>query len=608
MKAAKCPKCGVAVPMAAGATEVTCPGCGAVLKVRPPASDRSAAKQPSAGPSRPGGPPPLASKTPPAASASMSRAGSEKARRRQPSTRSRGARGGRRAAIGIALAAAVSIAVVIGALSLSRSQTSVPGLAEMDREVEAIRAQAARDKRSDAEYRRKGAERKEELREAWKNERQLLSAIRDAERKLGKIRVRLTNAKAVFDVWEEGQKASGKEAQRREWEKHAGARKATYQGKTAKEWASQLKAEDFLVREHAAEVLENMGMAVATVVPELTDALKDRSARVRSCAARALANAGPQAKKAVPLLARAMYDREHGWPGKDAAEALGRLGPAAKDAVPELIKVVSTADSAYKDPKLARHMPYVKSAAIEALGKIGPEAKAAVPVLLKELRGRRQAAAMVALGKIKAPQAVPHLITALEDQDWEVRQAAAEALRHIGPAAKAAVPALVSELLDPENADRPDMLEILGEALANIGPGAKAALPVLIERMKERHFKGRGSCARALPAIERDGKLGMPALLEVLEERLWHDLYVDILDALGAYGRTAKRILPVLQASAEKGTDDKKAMAACLVRIGGENALVGWMKRLQGQHDAARERVNELRAQLDRLRQERRGS
>jgi HEAT repeat protein len=53
-----------------------------------------------------------------------------------------------------------------------------------------------------------------------------------------------------------------------------------------------------------------------------------------------------------------------------------------------------------------------------------------------------------ALGKLGDPQAIPALIKALGDSDWDVRCAAAEALGKIGD--PQAVPALIQALGDSE--------------------------------------------------------------------------------------------------------------------------------------------------------------
>lgn len=82
--------------------------------------------------------------------------------------------------------------------------------------------------------------------------------------------------------------------------------------------------------------------------------------------------------------------------------------------------------------------------AIEALVAVGAGASKFVrPLLRHETPGVRSRACVV-LGRISPPavDAVPDLIVALEDPDGNVKGRAAEALKAMGPAAAAAIPAL----------------------------------------------------------------------------------------------------------------------------------------------------------------------
>src|SRR5262249_17257568 len=88
----------------------------------------------------------------------------------------------------------------------------------------------------------------------------------------------------------------------------------------------------------------------------------------------------------------------------------------------------------------------IRHYAADALGEIGPAAKAAVPAL----------------------------ISALKDQDWEVRRATANALGKIGPAPKDAVPGLMVALKDPESVVRSSA----AAALKEIALGAVESPPV----------------------------------------------------------------------------------------------------------------------------------
>jgi len=595
MRAAKCPKCGASVPVAAGATQVQCPGCSSLLRVTAPVADRPDQHQQSACPPKPADSPSSTGKTRPTASPSIVSKESDIEQQRQSSAQSETARSHGRAVIKITVGAVVVVGITVAVFSRSSCNSTPPELVELDKQLEAIQAEDTRKRERSEEYARNTAERSRKFQELQKTRRQSVDTISDAERTLDDISIRLTNAKAVFDIWQEDKTAREREAQRQEWQKRAGVGQVAYRGKTPKEWTRQLKAEDAFIRADAAEVLADMGEAASAVVPELTEALMDPEGRVRSGAIRALGNTGIEAKSAIPAIAKAVKDE---YSGLKAVETLGKLGPIAKEAVPQLMELLATPDSSYD-------IRYIKDAAVVTLGEIGPDAKAALPLLLDELKGDRQTAAMIALGKLKEPEAVPYFIAALDDQDWQARQAAAQALRSVGTPAKAAVPKLVSELLAPENAHRPDMLKILVEALAQIGPDAKESLQILINLMKDKNFDGNGraACARALPQIDPLGEESIPALLKVFEERPWIDLDHSILEALGNYGPGAKEVLPALQAAAEKGANNK-AMATCLYKIGGEDATLAWINELQKQKELAAKKVQDLNEKLEKVRRE----
>jgi len=99
--------------------------------------------------------------------------------------------------------------------------------------------------------------------------------------------------------------------------------------------------------------------------------------------------------------------------------------------------------------------------------------------------------------------AVPALISALTDngqpEDYPVRKFAASALGDIGPAAKEAIPALVTVL---KNGKERIVRVYAAESLGKIGP---AALPALITSLKDKDNFVRVNAAVAL------GKIGPAA-------------------------------------------------------------------------------------------------
>ena len=83
-----------------------------------------------------------------------------------------------------------------------------------------------------------------------------------------------------------------------------------------------------------------------------------------------------------------------------------------------------------------------------------------------------QQEAVAALSRL-GPRAVPELINALKDDDWQIRNQAAVVLGTIGPEAKAAVPALIDVLGEEDKYFRSHAAVALGK----IGREARAAVP-----------------------------------------------------------------------------------------------------------------------------------
>jgi HEAT repeat protein len=98
--------------------------------------------------------------------------------------------------------------------------------------------------------------------------------------------------------------------------------------------------------------------------------------------------------------------------------------------------------------------PAVRTSAILAVGEIGPEARKAIPMLIEIIRQTRNhdkrmlLAANTALLKM-GKEIVPHMVSLLEDKDWEMRRGAAWILGKVGPDARDALPALTDALEDP---------------------------------------------------------------------------------------------------------------------------------------------------------------
>lgn len=168
----------------------------------------------------------------------------------------------------------------------------------------------------------------------------------------------------------------------------------------------------------------------------------------------------------------------------------------------------------------------VRRSTVKTLGRIGPQARAAVPALIE----------------------------ALQDPDsFTVRGYAAEALRRIGPDAKSAVAALIEALQDKSVHVRSQA----AYALAHVGPEASAALPELKKMLdKDLQWKHRFAnskvctgvwAAYAIAQLDPDDEVGLTFLVEALDKYADHDDRRQFITALGRIGPRARAALPALR-------------------------------------------------------------
>jgi HEAT repeat protein len=281
--------------------------------------------------------------------------------------------------------------------------------------------------------------------------------------------------------------------------------------------------EDKVARVRATIILQFRHIESVTVLPALTDALKDRDAEVRIQAGYAVGELA-EPKSAIPLLVDALKDPDESvrWA---AAVAVGRLCP---EAVPALCKA------------LRDENPAVRAVAVKALGAAPEEAR---PLMRKEL---------------------PAITPLLDDKDSEVRVQAAFTLRRIDPVA--AVPALVAKLEDAAARVR---LECIG-GLGYIGPDAAAAVEQLIIRLKKDPDPAlRCAAARSLRDIAPKAKAVVSALSEALEDE---DVDVRCRAAyiLGDIGPDARAAVPKLKEASKSDNKTLQRYAeVALKKIGG---------------------------------------
>jgi HEAT repeat protein len=223
---------------------------------------------------------------------------------------------------------------------------------------------------------------------------------------------------------------------------------------------------------------------------------------------------------------------------RDASYYLMKLGPKAKDALPVLIKALDDQDK------------QVWSNSVSAIAAIGPEAKEAIPALIDDLdskRGRgqrgfdknqalvRSAYALTRIG----PAAIPPLIQALGGDDTPLRAGAAKALGGMGPAAKEAIPALISNL---KHADNDVQREVI-ESLVLIGADAK---PPVIAALSSKESRERSAASMTLAGMGRSAQDAAPAMFDQLGKETDVTVRVSLLTALPKIGAEPKTLVPRL--------------------------------------------------------------
>jgi HEAT repeat protein len=155
-----------------------------------------------------------------------------------------------------------------------------------------------------------------------------------------------------------------------------------------------------------------------------------------------------------------------------------------------------------------------RAQAASRLGDYGPKAQAAVPALIEALAGETELreSAAAALAKIGKP-AVPLLAKALDSENPTVLTGAAQALRDIGPDAKAAAPRLVKLLGVEDAVTRIAVVEALGSLR---DPDSVPALGARVRT--DPDFGVRRYAAFALTDLGADAKAAVPDLLDALRQ------------------------------------------------------------------------------------------
>jgi HEAT repeat protein len=342
-----------------------------------------------------------------------------------------------------------------------------------------------------------------------------------------------------------------------------------------------------------------------TVLPHLLKAVKDPAAEVRAKAAHALARL--VGKKAVPILVRLLKDRKAAVREAALASFHGHIREKGRAAIPAIVRCFRDSNKNVRERtawtlyyigrpavpallKCLKHRsPLVRALAAESLehfqplGKIVTRAlaaalkdedeevrrraifalekhggKTAIPALLPFLRNKEDPSfhwATMVLGRLKAKEAIPHLLIFAEDP--AVQRSAVSALKDIGLDKEVAILLFARLVRDPDPAVRSDALgglkqwkreaapalpgliwllqqgnnsrwelENAAKVLAEIGPAAKEAVPHLLPLL-EREENVSAAAAIALWKIDSENEQVLGRLTQLLTEgdltgsRLW---------------------------------------------------------------------------------------
>ncbi len=342
-----------------------------------------------------------------------------------------------------------------------------------------------------------------------------------------------------------------------------------------------LKSSDESVRLRAIDELAARGPHAAEAVAPLVELLKDGSATVRAHAANSLGEIGTAAKPAVAALAKLLKDPDE-TVRRQAVEAVMSIRPGPQVTVPLCAELLEDADPGVR----VRILHTIAEAGVKAvpglivalknekmaygaclvLREIGPAAKAAVPALVETLQDPRpeiRREAILALAAMDNAAAPAVEPIAAALKDEQTRSAATYALGRIGQ-----IPA-DAEAVVRANVKSDDKLLSAASlwALARVHPNDKQvrreATERLIERLKDQDPFVRVAAARALAALPPAPEITLP---------IWEKAFRDAdettvshaLDALAALGSPAvPQLIEALKYEKSRGP-----VASILGRIG----------------------------------------
>ncbi len=336
---------------------------------------------------------------------------------------------------------------------------------------------------------------------------------------------------------------------------------------------SALVAPEPEIRTAAAEALNEIDPdwaateAAQAAVPDLTKGLRSNAKGVRLAAAEALGEIGPPAAEAAPMLEDLLGENDPEL-RLAACEALNRLGAVPAGSAQRLVKMLTEPDEA------------LRVCALEALIDIGSEAVAALLATLGSEDDALRLAAIEALNQIdpqwttsdEALEAIAGFIEKVEEGFGGDRLVAIQGLSALGPAARFAIPNLITLLLDGDR----DVRNASVQALKAIDPKwpesseAESAVPDLILALIDSDGSLQKTAGTVLAKVDphwprsEAAREMIPHFVKGLNHSL-DTVRIAAAEALGRIGPAAKGAAPQLEAAlVDRRKDVREAAAKAL--------------------------------------------
>lgn len=323
------------------------------------------------------------------------------------------------------------------------------------------------------------------------------------------------------------------------------------------------------------------------VLPQLLEATKDPAPAVREKAAHALARL--IAEEAVPILVRMLKDKKAVVRKAALASFQGYIKENGRAAVPAVVRCFRDPNKTVRD-QTAWTLYYIGRPAVPALLKCLKHRSAEVRALAAESLEHFKP-----LGKTVARA----LAAALQDEDEEVRRRVIFALEKHG--GKKAIPALLPFLRnkwDPSFhwaamalgqlkakqaipyllilAEDPAVQSTAVSALKSIGLDKEVAISLFARLVTDPDPDVHSSAVAALKEWKRDAAPALPGLIGLLQEGTCSRWEVaDVAQVLAEIGPAAKEAVPYLLPLLERGEESVRGAAAiALWKIDSENERV----------------------------------